>query len=128
MGVMDRVMLSLPAAWAVKVINAMPSTWQERKRKKDLKTTLRLASSRAKFSSAQIDAGQIQSPEDLGNFFTTADDLLNVPAEDFLCAAPQLAFETAGTSGRNKRLFYNHEEFEKAARRASIAFYLCGVR
>ena len=133
MGFIDRMMLRLPAAWAVNVINAMPSTWQEHKRKSDLKTSLRLASARAKFyrekfSSAHIDAGQIQSPEDLGNFFTTADDLLNVPAEDFLCAAPQLAFETAGTSGRNKRLFYNHKEFEKAAQRASIAFYLCGVR
>src|SRR5262249_61682226 len=70
----------------------------------------------------------MQSPADLGNFFTTANDLLNVPSEDFLCASPQLAFETAGTSGRNKRLFYDYEEFEKAARRASISFYLCGVR
>jgi len=133
MAFMDRMMLNLPTAWAVRIINTLPVSMQERKRKRDLKTSLRLASTRAKFyrekfSSDHIDAGQMQSPADLGNFFTTADDLLNVPAEDFLCAAPQLAFETAGTSGRNKRLFYNYEEFENAARRASVAFYLCGVR
>ena len=133
MAFMDRMMLNLPAAWAVRIIDALPVSMQERKRKRDLKTSLRLASTRAKFyrekfSSVHIDAGQMQSPADLGNFFTTADDLLNVPSEDFLCSSPQLAFETAGTSGRNKRLFYNYEEFEKAARRASVAFYLCGVR
>ena len=59
--------------------------------------------------------------EEFFYFFTTANDLLNVPSEDFLCSSPQLAFETAGTSGRNKKLFYNYEEFENAARRASIA-------
>jgi len=133
MAFLDRVMLRLPTPWAVSMINALPSSWQDRKRKNDLKTSLRLASTRAnfyreKFRSANADLGQIQSPGDLGKFFTTADDLLNVPSEDFLCASPQLAFETAGTSGRNKRLFYDYEEFEKAARRASISFYLCGVR
>ena len=126
MAFMDRMMLNLPAAWAVRTINALPPSWQERKRKRDLKTSLRLAATRSKFYrekflSANVDAGQIQSPADLKNFFTTADDLLSVPAEDFLCAPPQLAFETAGTSGRNKRLFYDYEEFEKAARRASKA-------
>jgi phenylacetate-CoA ligase len=133
MAFMDRMMLNLPAAWAVRTINALPPSWQERKRKKDLSASLRLAATRSKFYrekflSANVDAGQIQSPADLKNFFTTADDLLSVPAEDFLCAPPQLAFETAGTSGRNKRLFYDYKEFEKAARRASIGFYLCGVR
>lgn len=133
MAFLDRMTLSLPAAWAVSVVNALPPSWLERKRKRDLKTSLRLASTRAKFyrekfSSVHIDAGQMRSPADLGNFFTTANDLLNVPSEDFLCSSPQLAFETAGTSGRNKRLFYNYEEFENAARGASIALYLCGVR
>jgi len=126
-------MLRLPTPWAVSMINALPSSWQDRKRKNDLKTSLRLAATRSKFyrekfRSVNAGLGQIQSPGDLGRFFTTADDLLNVPSEDFLCASPQLAFETAGTSGRNKRLFYDYEEFEKAARRASISFYLCGVR
>jgi len=133
MAFLDRVMLRLPTPWAVSMINALPSSWQDRKRKNDLKTSLRLAATRSKFyrekfRSVNADLGQIQSPGDLGKFFTTADDLLNVPSEDFLCASPQLAFETAGTSGRNKRLFYDYEEFEKAARRASISFYLCGVR
>jgi phenylacetate-CoA ligase len=133
MAFLDRVMLRLPTPWAVSMINALPSSWQDRKRKNDLKTSLRLAATRSKFyrekfRSVNADLDQIQSPGDLGRFFTTADDLLNVPSEDFLCASPQLAFETAGTSGRNKRLFYDYEEFEKAARRASIGFYLCGVR
>jgi len=80
MAFMDRMMLNLPTAWAVRIINTLPVSMQERKRKRDLKTSLRLASTRAKFyrekfSSVHIDAGQMQSPADLGNFFTTADSV-----------------------------------------------------
>src|SRR5215510_13523250 len=67
-----------------------------------------------------IDAGEILSGEIFlrthrrrpnaiacgsGEFFTTANDLLNVPSEDFLCSSPQLAFETAGTSDATKGSF-----------------------
>src|SRR5262245_16204711 len=124
--------LSLPVAWAVSVVNALPPSWLERKRKRALKTSLRLASTRAKFYRRNFPRPHRRRPNAIacgsGEFFTTANDLLNVPSGDFLCSSPQLAFETAGTSGRNKRLFYNYEEFENAARRASIALYLCGVR
>ena len=49
MAFLNRMTLSLPAAWAVSVVNALPPSWLERKRKRDLKTSLRLASTRAKF-------------------------------------------------------------------------------
>src|SRR6516225_2554039 len=125
MAFMDRMMLNLPAAWAVRIIDALPVSMQERKRKRDLKTSLRLASTRAKFyrekfSSVHIDAGQMQSPADLGNFLTTADDLLNVPSEDFLCSSPQTSLETASTSGRHTRLSYKSAELPKAACSASV--------
>ncbi|MBI4488244.1 MAG: phenylacetate--CoA ligase family protein [Deltaproteobacteria bacterium] len=98
-----------------------------------LKRSLRLVASRSKFYRERffihkIDINRIQSPADLGALFTTADDLLNTPSEEFLCAPPQLAFETAGTSGRNKRLFYRYEEFDMAARRGAMGFYLFGLQ
>src|SRR5215813_10491130 len=125
--------LSLPAAWAVSVVNALPPSWLERKRRREFENIVAPGIDAGEILSGEvlrvhIDAGQMQSPADLGNFFTTANDLLNVPSEDFLCSSPQLAFETAGTSGRNKRIFYNYEEFESTARRVSIALYFCGVR
>ena len=63
MAFLDRMTLSLPAAWAVSAVNALPLSWLERKRKRDLKTSLRLASTRAKFyrekfSSVHIDGGE----------------------------------------------------------------------
>jgi len=130
---LDRMTLSLPAAWAVSVVNALPPSWLERKRRREFENIVAPGIDAGEILSGEvllvhIDAGQMQSPADLGNFFTTANDLLNVPSEDFLCSSPQLAFETAGTSGRNKRLFYNYEEFESTARRVSIALYFCGVR
>src|SRR5262244_4059759 len=102
--------LSLPAAWAVSVVNALPPSWLERKRRREFENIVAPGIDAGEILSGEvllvhIDAGQMQSPADLGNFFTTANDLLNVPSEDFLCSSPQLAFETAGTSGRNKGSF-----------------------
>lgn len=98
-----------------------------------LRRTARLAASRStfyreRFSLHKIDTDKVRSPADLGDLFTTADDLLNTPSEEFLCAPPQLVFETAGTSGKNKKLFYRYNEFDKAARKGASDFYLLGLQ
>ena len=54
-------------------------------------------------------ADRVRRPEDLGNIFTTPEDLRNLPAEDFLCREPQLVFETTGTSGGPKRVYFTYD-------------------
>jgi phenylacetate-CoA ligase len=75
-----------------------------------------------------IDPAQVHEPGDLGNVFTTPDDLLRLPAEDFLCRAPQAVFETTGTSGAPKRVYFTYDELEFAGRYEAAALWENGVR
>jgi phenylacetate-CoA ligase len=75
-----------------------------------------------------IAPGGVRWPEDLGNIFTTPEDLRNLPAEDFLCREPQLVFETTGTSGGPKRVYFTYDELEFMARYEAAALWENGVR
>jgi phenylacetate-CoA ligase len=81
-----------------------------------------------KLAAHGIDIDRVQGPEDLGEVFTTADDLLRFPAEDFLCRAPQAVFETTGTTGSPKRVYFSYDELEFIARYEAAAMYENGVR
>ena len=90
------------------------------------------AATRQKFFARQlrqygIDIKDVRRPEDLGDIFTTPEDLRNLPPEDFLCREPELAFETTGTSGGPKRVYFSYEELDFAARYEAAALYENGV-
>ena len=94
---------------------------------------VRYAARRQKFFARKlreegIDPNRVRRPEDLGDIFTTPEDLLNLPAEDFLCREPQLVFETTGTSGSPKRVYFGYDELDFAARYEAAAFYENGMR
>ena len=75
-----------------------------------------------------VDPASVRRPEDLGNIFTTPEDLRNLPAEDFLCREPQLVYETTGTSGGPKRVYFTYDELEFSARYEAAALWENGVR
>jgi phenylacetate-CoA ligase len=75
-----------------------------------------------------LNASRIHGPEDLEDIFTTPEDLISRPPEDFLCRPPQLAFETTGTSGPPKRLYFTYDELERCARYEAAALLESGVR
>jgi phenylacetate-CoA ligase len=75
-----------------------------------------------------IDPSRVQGPEDLGDVFTTSGDLLTFPPEDFLCREPDSVFETTGTSGAPKRVYFGYDELDFAARYEAAAMYENGVR
>lgn len=75
-----------------------------------------------------IDPRRVRRPEDLGDIFTTPEELRALPAEDFLCGKPDLVFETTGTSGGPKRVYYSYEELDFAARYEAAALYENGAR
>ena len=70
-----------------------------------------------------INPAQVRCPEDLGNVFTTPEDLRDLPAEDFICREPQMVFETTGTSGGPKRVYFSYDELEFSARYEAAALW-----
>jgi len=81
-----------------------------------------------KLGEAGIDPARVLRPEDLGSVFTTAEDLLSLPAEDFLCCEPEAVFETTGTSGTPKRTYFSYAELHAAAHHEAAALWENGVR
>ncbi|MGH9469017.1 MAG: phenylacetate--CoA ligase family protein [Terriglobia bacterium] len=75
-----------------------------------------------------LDAARIRRPEHLGDIFTTADDLLSQPPEAFLCRSPELVFETTGTSGPPKRVYFSYDELDHAAYYQAAGLWDHGVR
>jgi phenylacetate-coenzyme A ligase PaaK-like adenylate-forming protein len=55
---------------------------------------------REAFAAHGIDPRRVYAPADLGDFYTTPEDLATRP-EDFICRPPSIVFESSGTSGRN---------------------------
>jgi phenylacetate-CoA ligase len=74
-----------------------------------------------------LDASRIKRPEDLGDIFTTPEDLIARPPEDFLCRAPRLVFETTGTSGPPKRLYFTYDELDRSARYEAAGLAEIGI-
>jgi len=94
---------------------------------------VRYAAERQKFFARKlrehgIDPKGVRKPSDLGDIFTTPEDLRALPAEEFLCREPELVFETTGTSGGPKRVYFSYEELNFAARYEAAAMYENGVR
>ena len=83
---------------------------------------------RRKFAKLNIDPTRIRNPQDLGDFFTTAEDIRN-HVEEFVCQRPDTAFETTGTiSKRPKRVYYSREEVSEAGWAGAIGLYGLGIR
>jgi phenylacetate-CoA ligase len=81
---------------------------------------------REAFRAHGIDPRQVRSPADLGAFFTTPDDLSRDP-EKFLCSPPSFVFESSGTSGRNKQVYFDDREMDYIGKCAASAMALMGV-
>src|SRR5579862_2031192 len=82
-----------------------------------------------RFAERGIDVRRLRTPEDLGNFFTTAQDLRENPVEDFLCARPELGFETTGTTAATgKRVYFSRAEATDFGRDGAMGLYNLGLR
>ena len=82
-----------------------------------------------RFKALGIDPAAVRTPEDLGDFFTTAQDLRENPIEDFLCARPELGFETTGTtSTTSKRVYFSRREAADMGRDGALGLYNLGLR
>ncbi len=77
------------------------------------------------FERLGIDAAKVESIEDLGALITPNAAVVDTPME-FVCRPPQIAFETTGTKGRNKRIFFTNAEINRATSHITFAFNLYG--
>ncbi len=83
---------------------------------------------RKKFEALRINPYKVKFPSDLGDFFTTAEDIRESP-EDFVCLAPDTAFETTGTtSKRTKRVYFSRTEVAEAGWAGAVGLWGVGVR
>lgn len=84
---------------------------------------------RRRFRELGIDPEQVNQPTDLGDFFTTSQDLRDHPIEEFLCGRPELGFETTGTtSPTSKRVYFSRAEAADMGRDGAIGLYNLGLR
>jgi len=84
---------------------------------------------RRRFRDLGIDPRGVRTPEDLGSFFTTPQDLQAHPIEDFLCAPPELGFESSGTTGTfAKRACFSRHEVADMGRDGALGLYNLGLR
>jgi phenylacetate-CoA ligase len=74
-----------------------------------------------------VDVTSISHPAELGDLFTTPQDIVDNP-EDFLCRPPQVLYETSGTSGRRKTIYYSYDEVEAATSLMAVGLYHVGIR
>ena len=81
-----------------------------------------------KFDERSINPKKVKSPEDLGDFFTTAEDIQE-NVEDFVCQRPDTAFETTGTtSKRAKRVYFSRYEIKEAGWAGAVGLWGVGIR
>ncbi len=81
---------------------------------------------KTKFDEKGIDPSKVQRPEDLGDFYTLPQDIIE-HAEDFICQRPHIVFESSGTSGRNKRVYYTQQELNNIGRSNAIGLFEIGL-
>ncbi len=84
---------------------------------------------RRRFKELGIDLRGVRGPEDLGDFFTTAQDLRDNPVEAFLCDRPEVGFETTGTTATTaKRVYFSRREAADMGRDGAVGLYNLGLR
>src|SRR5262249_52277698 len=84
---------------------------------------------RRRFKEIGLDVRAVRGPEDLGDFFTTAQDLRENPIDEFLCGRPELGFETTGTTvGAGKRVYFSRREAADMGRDGAVGLYALGLR
>jgi phenylacetate-CoA ligase len=129
-----RVVLHLEPQHSVSFLNATPQWAIEKLQRARFRRTLRLAGERSTFYREEfkrrgINPRLIEHPSELGDFYTTGEDLRSHGAEAFLTGHADTAFETTGTTSPvPKRVFFSSAELLEMGRISAIGLYHLGMR
>jgi phenylacetate-CoA ligase len=130
----EHAVLRMKPRRAVRFLNASPAWSLPRIQRARFRRTLRLAAERSSFYREQfrkrgIDVRRIEHPSELGDFYTTGEDLREHGAEAFLTGHADTAFETTGTtSSIPKRVYFSQRELNEMGRTSAIGLYHLGIR
>ena len=119
---------------AMRLLGSLPTSAIEAMQQARFRRTIRLAAEHSPFYREQfrkrgIDARRITHPSQLGDFYTTGEDLRSFGAEQFVIGRADTAFETTGTtSPLPKTVFFSREEVATMGRITAIWFSLLGLR
>ncbi|MGI9035311.1 MAG: phenylacetate--CoA ligase family protein [Pyrinomonadaceae bacterium] len=130
---LERIARRTNPKYALRRLGKLPPSAIEELRKMRFRQTLKLASRSSfyaeEFQKRGIDWRSIKEPSDLGDFFTTGEDLRKNGAEAFLVGRADTAFETTGTSSsETKRVFFSSRELNEMGRASAIGLYTLGLR
>jgi phenylacetate-CoA ligase len=130
----ERASLRLPPRQAELMFGAIPEAMLRRMQAARFRQTVRLVAEhspfyREEFKRRGIDARRVRRPEDLGDFYTTGEDLRRSGAEAFVVSRADTAFETTGTTSPvPKRVFFSNRELAEIGRASAIGLRHLGLR
>src|SRR5437764_13280387 len=97
----EKIALRTSPKTAISLMSKVPPPLMLGIQRLQFRETLKLAAKapfyEREFRRRNIDVRKIRQPEDLGDFFTTGEDLLEHGPEAFLAGRADTAFETTGT-------------------------------
>lgn len=129
----ERLALKTNPGYAIALLNRLPPSAISLLQRIRFRETLKLAG-KSEFYSQQfkdrnIDIRSIRHPAQLGDFFTTSDDLQKYGADAFIVNRPDTAFETTGTtSSLTKQIFFSNRELNEMGRVSALGLYQIGLR
>lgn len=129
----ERLALHLDPRRAVRLLNLMPPSAFEALQHARFRKTLRLAAQHSPFYKEQfrrrgIDVRRIEHPSQLGDFYTTGEDL-RTRVDDFKIGRADTVFETTGTtSPEPKRVYFSKAEINEMGRASAVGLYFLGLR
>src|SRR6266849_10908853 len=130
----EHMILHMEPHRAVRFLNAAPAWSLPKIQRARFRRTLRLAAERSPFYREQfrqrgIDVRRITHPSQLGDFYTTGEDLRAHGAERFLTGHADTAFETTGTtSPLPKTVYFSRAEVATMGRITALWRSLLGLR
>jgi phenylacetate-CoA ligase len=129
----ERASLRLSPEGARRVLNSTPGALMRKMQTVRFRETIRLVAERSPFYREEfkrrgIDVRAIRHPSDLGDFYTTGEDLRRCGAEAFLTGRADTAFETTGTTSPvPKRVFFSNEELAEVGRASALGLRNLGL-
>ena len=131
----ERLALHTEPERALRLLGFIPDRAFDSLRRARFRRTLRLAAERSPFYRDQfrtrgIDVARIDDPSQLGDFYTTGEDLRAAGAEQFLTGrTAATAFETTGTTSPvPKRVFFSRREIADMGRLTALWLHILGLR
>lgn len=130
----ERLALRMEPQRARRLLGSLPASAIEAMQRAKFRRVLRLAAERSSFYREEfrrrgIDVRRIEHPSELGDFFTTGEDLRAHGAESFLTGRADTAFETTGTTSPiPKRAFFSQKEIDGIGRASALGLHFLGLR